>query len=219
MSRPPCAHPPRTHDVDATQQVNLISPLASTPTPGGTPGDGAHRQHSPLDEGGAPGRIERSHLSRSDLSPSPAPGEMRGMRNGHDRYMHVEHPSSFASADRVHTAGGGTDWMPIGAGPLGSFEEQGRPAQPGFLATSAGGGDTALGAELQMRTKQVSEMQAKLAEATRKVELAGHQALQDKATHLKLASQKAERDRRIETLEATVAQEKSTTVQHQCCKR
>ena len=71
-----------------------------------------------------------------------------------------------------------------------------------------GGGEASLRAELRQKTKQMSELQSKLTEATKKVEQAGHKALGDKATQMQLASQKSERDRRIEVLETSLAEEK-----------
>jgi chromosome segregation protein len=94
----------------------------------------------------------------------------------------------------------GYGWTPVGR------QDAGLKSSP--PAGSASGGDDALRAELKQRTRQVSELQAKLAEATRKTEQAVHQALEDKAAFAQLASQKAQLDRRIEVLEGAVAEEK-----------
>ena len=75
----------------------------------------------------------------------------------------------------------------------------------------AGISETALRAELRHRTKHVSELQEKLAEATRQAEQAGSKAQEGQATQMRLAMLKTERDRRIEVLETLLVQEKRNT--------
>ena len=75
----------------------------------------------------------------------------------------------------------------------------------------AGISETAHRAELRRHARHVSELQAKLAEATRQAEQAGSKAQEGQATQMRLAMLKTERDRRIEVLETLLVQEKRNT--------
>ena len=124
-------------------------------------------------------------------------------------------PSPMSRVDAGTFSSNKLPWdSPIGgahASPAGFADHDGRPAQPDL----EGGGDVLLRATLRDRTKQLSDLQGKLAEATHKLEEARKQALEDKNTQTKLVTQKAERDRRIEVLEATVSQEKRNAEERQ----
>lgn len=137
---------------------------------------GGNRQHSPLAEGDAQGRIERS-----------------------------DSPSHLYTAAQLRFE---TDSAPSSRGNLGRLK--GRWEHKGDLDMGASG-LAALRAELQMRTKHVSELQAKLAEATCKAEHAGNEALKEKANQMKLSSEAAQRDREVATLVSAAAQEKQHT--------
>lgn len=113
---------------------------------------------------------------------------------------------SDLSPSPSHADDGKSRYLSLKRYDLSQVDDKDRPSQ--LHQEESGGGEASLRAELRQKTKQVSELQSKLAEASKKVEQAGHKALGDKATQMQLASQKGERDRRIELLETSLSEEK-----------
>lgn len=115
---------------------------------------------------------------------------------------HVERSDLSPSPGRADPgvlSGNELPWdSPLGNGHSGLAGE-GRPRQPELGGTDA---------EQRQRTKHMSDLQGKLAEATRKLDDAKKQAIDDKKIQTQLVSQLAERDRRIEALEAALSREK-----------
>ena len=81
----------------------------------------------------------------------------------------------------------------------------GRPSRPDLGAADAA---------QRLRTKQLSDLQGKLAEATHKLDEAKKQALDDKKTQMQLVFQMAERDRRVQALEDALSREKREVQEH-----